>query len=141
MCDLDRAKELLRETGVTLALVKGGRSFVSDRRGVQPLLELVQSGENVRGASAADRVVGKAAALLYVLLGVGAVYAEIISASAEEVLRGHGIAVEAQMRVERIQNRTKDGFCPMETAVLFIDDPHEAYLAVKAKSEELRRAK
>ena len=133
MNDLEHAKSLLEEGSYTLALIKGGETITSYERGVKPLLGLLDGGKDLRGFSAADRVVGKAAAFLYVLLGVQTVYANVISTLAEGVLRGHGIAVEAQTRTERILNRAGDGFCPMETAVENISVPTEAYRAIKAK--------
>ncbi len=133
MNDLEHAKSLLEEGDYTFALVKGDEIITSFERGVRPLLDLLDGGRELCGFSAADRVVGKAAALLYVLLGVKAVYANVVSTLAEEVLLGHGIAVEAQTRTERIINRAGNGFCPMETAVENISDPMEAYRAIKAK--------
>ena len=138
MNDLEHAKSLLEDGSYTLALVKGGETITSYERGVKPLLGLLDEGKDLRGFSAADRVVGKAAAFLYVLLGVQTVYANVISTLAEGVLRGHGIAVEAQTRTERILNRAGDGFCPMETAVENISVPTEAYRAIKAKLKEMK---
>ena len=68
MIDLQRAERALAEGGHTLVLVKGERVITSNQRGVAPLLALIDT--DVTGFSAADKVVGKAAALLYVKLGV-----------------------------------------------------------------------
>ena len=133
MSDLEHAKSLPQEGNYTLALVKGEEAITSFERGVKPLLALLDEEKDVCGFVAADRVVGKAAAFLYVLLGVKAVYADVISTLAEGVLCGHGIAVEALTRTERILNRSKTGYCPMETAVENISDPQEAYRAIKTK--------
>ena len=138
MNDLERAKTLLEEGKYTLVLVKGEKVITSYERGVKPLLGLLDEGKDVRGFTAADRIVGKAAAFLYVLLGVKAVYANVLSILAEGVLLGHGIAVEGQPRTERIINRAGDGFCPMETAVENITDPMQAYRAIKAKLNEMK---
>ncbi len=138
MNDLERAKTLLEEGKYTLVLVKGEKVITSYERGVKPLLGLLDEGKDVRGFTAADRIVGKAAAFLYVLLGVKAVYANVLSILAEGVLLGHGIAVEGQTRTERIINRAGDGFCPMETAVENITDPTQAYRAIKAKLNEMK---
>ena len=138
MNDLEHAKSLLQEGSFTLALVKREETITSYERGVKPLLTLLDEGKDLSGYSSADRVVGKAAAFLYVLLGVKAVYADVLSTLAEGVLRGHGIAVEALTRTERIFNRAKNGFCPMETAVENISDPQSALLAIKAKLKEMK---
>ena len=46
-----------------------------------------------RGFAAADRVVGRAAAFLYVLLGAGEIYAGVMSDTAADVLERFGVAV------------------------------------------------
>lgn len=139
MSDLERAKEILLRGGCTLALVKGEDIVTRSERGVVPLISLLQEKKDVLGWSAADLVVGKAAAMLYVLLGVKAVYANVVSTLAEGVLHGHGIAVEAQIRTERIINRAGTGYCPMETAVENIADPAEAFEAIQAKLMEMKK--
>ena len=84
-------------------------------------------------------MVGKAAAYLYVLLGVKEVFAGIISEKATEVFLRFGISFTYSECVPAIINRTGDGFCPMETAVSAIDDPEDALYAVKAKMKELAK--
>ena len=64
---LREAKKLLQSEGCTLAVVfAGGGRFTSDGKGVRPLLECIDRyGAALRGAAVADRVTGRAAALLY----------------------------------------------------------------------------
>ena len=64
--ELLRAAALLRESEHTLVLLRGEEQVTSDLRGIRPLLELLDSGRDFSGFVAADRIVGKAAALLYV---------------------------------------------------------------------------
>lgn len=135
--DLEKAKELLEDVKATCAFVKNEESFYSLERGVAPLLKLLREEKSLAGFSAADKVVGKAAAFLYVLLKVERLYAGVISKYALEVLDKYGVTVEYGQLVEAIRNRRGDGFCPMETAVLHIDDPNEAVEAVLRKQEEL----
>lgn len=68
MSDLERAKALLDMPGCTFAAVSGEQERTSDIRGVKPLID--QLDEGLEGWSCADRAVGKAPAMLYVLLGV-----------------------------------------------------------------------
>ena len=79
MDNWEKAKTLLAEGGYTCVICGGDKVYTSHERGVKPLLELLEQGAELKGFSAADRVVGKAAAFLYVLLGVSAVYAGVIS--------------------------------------------------------------
>ncbi len=136
--DLAKAKKILRETGATCVLCKGRSRVDSDMRGVKPLLELLDTGMDFSGYSAADKVVGKATAFLYCLLGVRAVYAPVISEGGLAVLQEHGIAAEYDQCVPAIFNHRRDGFCPMETATRELTDPEEARKAIERALEKLR---
>lgn len=135
--DLERAKSLLSANDLTCAIVKDGFVYEEKSRGVKPLLGLLERGDCPKGASAADKVVGKAAAFLYVLLGVKDVYALVVSDLAAEVFGRFGIGLTYEKRVPMIRNRTDTGFCPMESAVLDIDDPQKAPGAIRKKLAEL----
>ncbi len=121
----------LLKNGYTFAAVNGETVLTSEKRGVEPLLELINSGGTLKGMSAADKVVGKAAAFLYVLLAPAELYAEVISKHALTVLTNFGIPVEYGTVAEAIQNRSKTGFCPMETAVLNVSEPIRALEVIR----------
>lgn len=96
-----------------------------------PLLEwLSKSPELLKGACAADKVVGKAAALLMIYGGVSEIYAEVISESAADCLEQNGIKFSFGKRVPYIRNRNKTDMCPMEKRCLHINSPDEAYEAL-----------
>ena len=133
--DLDNAKSLLQAGDYTCVLCRGERVHTSARRGVAPLLELLHT--DVSGFCAADKVVGKATALLYCLLKVKAVHANVISHAALQVLQDSGIAVSWDSKVDYIKNRSGDGRCPMEQATEGIDDPQAALTAIEEKLKEL----
>ena len=129
----------LLDEGCTCAMIKGETLLRSTRRGVAPLLEWLQSGADCRGAFAADKVVGKAAAYLYVLLNVREVYAKVLSEAAEEVFLRFGIPYTYESRVAAIRNRDGTGFCPMEQAVWDTKEPQKAYEQILQKLEELKK--
>ncbi len=135
--NLNKARRLLESGGHTCVLCKSDTVFADNRRGIRPLLTFYRSGTDLHGFSAADKVVGKAAAFLYLLMGVEAVYASVISTPARQVLVGGGIAVSCGSEVTAIQDRTGTGFCPMETAVWNIDDPHTALTAIEEALSKL----
>ena len=137
MSDLEKARELMLSGSYTAALCRGEETMISTKRGVKPLLDWIDEGRKLCGWTAADRVVGKAAAFLYVLLGVERVWALVMSTKARAVLESHGIEALCDTEVEKIENRTRDGFCPMETAVWDIDDPVEARATVIVRLREL----
>lgn len=127
-----KAKEYLQNCGYTCVLVKDNSVHESRERGVKPLLQWLENDIDFNGYSAADKVVGKAAAYLYVLLGVKEIYCDIISKPSLEVLQKYGINATCGTIVNAIRNRTNTGFCPMEQATMNSVTPEEALNAVKS---------
>ena len=139
MSNLEKAKDVLRSGAYTCVFVKGDTVETSVEKGVTPLIKRLESGKNLTGYSAADKVVGKGAAFLYVLLKVQAVYADVISTPAKEVLIEHKIKAEYKVETAAIRNRKGDGFCPIETAVKDISEPNQALIAIKNKIKEMQK--
>ncbi len=133
MSDLKKAEALLASGGYTAALVCGDTVYTSNMRGVKPLVNWYRGGYDLSGFSAADKVVGRATAFLYLLLGVTDLYAAVISRPALSLLSEHGVHVEHDLLVENIINRAGDGICPFEEAVLKISDRDAAFCAITAK--------
>lgn len=138
MQDLEKAKELLSAGEYTCAICRGDRTFLSEERGVGPLVSWLESGEDLCGYAAADKVVGKGAAFLYILLGVRAVYARVISAPAAELLQKNGVFLEYEEKADHIINRKGDGICPFEEAVWDLEDPAEAYSVIRMKMAKMK---
>lgn len=132
----DRIK---RENFTLCIRLQSGEEITSFDRGVAPLLALFARKEELRGAIAADKVAGKAAAFLYVLLGVSAVRTRLSSLPAREVFARHGVAHKCDESCPHIINRKGDGICPMEKAVLDIDDPVQAKAAILARLAEMKK--
>ncbi|MBQ3202319.1 MAG: DUF1893 domain-containing protein [Clostridia bacterium] len=137
MTDLERAKVLLAQGGYTVVLCRDDVTHTDTRRGVSPLLSLLDRGVCVTGFAAADKVVGKAAAFLYLRLGVAAVHAAVISAPAYDLLTAHGIDTTYDTLVPAIRNRAGDGYCPMEQVTLPLTDAVEAEVAIRKRLAEL----
>lgn len=115
---LSEARKLLESTpGAVLALAGGnscGKTF--SQKGVADLYALLtQAPALLRGASVADKVVGKGAAALMTLGGVKEVWAGVISRPALELLEKAGIEVSFGKLVEGIANRAGTGPCPVES--------------------------
>ena len=137
MKDLIKAKEILLSGNYTCVICKENEIFTSEFRGVKPLIKWYTEKTELEGFSAADKVVGKATAYLYVLLGVKRVFAKVISLPAKEVLENHGIEVSFNTLVPNIINRAGDGICPFELAVQDSNDAKEAYKIIRLKMEEM----
>lgn len=114
-------------SGHTLALCRDGELITSDARGIKPMMELIKENRDLRGYSAADVVVGKAAAMLFKKAGITAVYAKTLSKSGKAFLCDNGIAVSCDVLTDNIINRSGTDICPMEKAVLNTDDAEAGY--------------
>ncbi len=133
MISLQQAKKLLlNDSNLTCVLVNDTQTLTASERGIKPVLQwLAQIPSPLAGAFVADKVVGKAAALLFVHGGIKALYTQTISQPALDVLEQHNIPIQYDTLVLRIKNRVGDGLCPMESRVWEIDDPLAAYEALK----------
>lgn len=138
--DTAYALSLLEQGEYTCVLCKGTALHTSTQRGVKPLLNWLDSGLELNGFSAADRVVGRATAFLYCLLGVKEVYSRVMSRPALEVLTSHGIYAEAHTLTDGIINRQGTGPCPFEAAVMDIPDAQSALAAIRSKLAQMEQS-
>lgn len=114
-----------------------GIVFSSKDTGIKPLLYIIESKIDVKDCFAADKIVGRAAALLYSYMEVGFVYAQVMSEGALEILTDNNIKAEYDTLTKQIINRRGDDICPMEKAVEDIALPQSALVCLKNKIKEL----
>ena len=136
-----KARNLLDSGNYTCVVCKGDVVYTTSHRGVAPLLNWLDRKTDLKGFSAADRVVGRGAAFLYCLLGVKEVHARVMSHPAAQVLRSHGITADADLFVEGIRNRAGDGPCPFEAVVMDIHDAESALTAIRNKRAQMMEGK
>jgi len=106
----------------------GGEVLTCDEHGILPPLRWLREAPGLlRGADVADRVIGRAAALLFAHGGVRSVWAARMSETARDFLQTTGIAFEYEELVPAILNRDGTGLCPMEQKALGIAAPGEAF--------------
>ena len=92
-----------------------GATRTFHERGVKDLHRLLtQEPEILRGASLADKVVGKGAAALMISGGVAWVYADVISKAAMVLFEQSRVEVQYKQIVPNIINRTGTDICPVE---------------------------
>jgi len=137
--DLEIAKQTLRTKNLTLAIAKGGRIiFQSNSHGVMSFFEAIERlGDNLEGAAVADKVVGRAIALLCAYSRVSVVFASILSFEGKDALERNGIRYEYEALVPRILNRNRRNICPFEKFSLSIENPKEAYFKLKKFADSL----
>ncbi len=129
--DTEKAKTCLYQGHYTCVLCRGDTLYQSAQRGVKPLLDFLDSGVDFSDFSAADKVVGRATAFLYCLLGIKSLHAGVLSKPAKQVLEENRIAVSYDCLVEGIRNRENTGPCPMEHATRDMQDPYDALAAIR----------
>lgn len=107
---------LLHSGGYSCVIANGEKIRTFTQRGVADLYDLLtQEPEFLKGASIADKVVGKGAAALMILGGISELRTDIISTKALDLLKESDVKVEFEQEVPFIWNRDHTGFCPVET--------------------------
>ena len=134
MTDIEKAKEKIINGGYSCVLCRGSAVFASKERGIKPLVEFCRSGEKLSGFSAADKIVGRAAAFLYAFMGVKTVHACVLSRGGEQVLKAYSINYSYDILCDEIINRKGTDVCPMEKAVRDIDNYSDAYEVLAEKT-------
>ena len=133
---LDAYLAELDKTGMCLMIWKGGEViFSSPSKGIRPHLEALErlGKEKLAGSVMADKIVGRAAALLMLYSVPTEVHAGVITTKAKELLMTNGVKVCPDVEVPAIKEKDGRIYCPFEAMVQGITDPEEAYPAIVAK--------
>lgn len=138
MKELDRAVKALHQGEYTCVLCDRDRVMTSRKTGIAPLVQWLTEGEDLRGACVADRIIGKAAAMLLLSGGAVAVYGQVMSETALALLQEAGVETRYGVLTPMIRNRTNTGICPMEQAVAGLTNPADALPAILKKLRQLR---
>jgi len=102
-------------------------------KGIKTLLCLYRTGAEYGGGAVYDKVIGKAAAALIILLGFKEVYAKTISGPALELLKQNKAAVSYSVLTDNIMRSDGKGLCLMEEACSGCASPLECAQAVLKK--------
>ena len=128
MTEIEELKKMLLNNNYTCVIKKGVNITTSTERGIKPVITMLDNDINsLKDAVVCDKVIGRAAALLFVYGGISIIHSAVISKTALEVFTDNNISVTYDKLVDRIQNRTKTGLCPMETMAMDIANPADAY--------------
>ena len=143
MNDLKTAKKQLYRKGLTLTIVKNGEVlFETGSHRISGFLGAIeQLGARLEGAAVADRVAGKAIALLCVYAKISEVFAEVLSRKAKAVFEENGIHHEWKELVDNILNLNRSGVCPFEKAAADISNPEAAYATFNELQQSFKACK
>ena len=124
-------KETLLQNNYSIIASNG---YYSSDDGIKPVItKVIEDKDYFKDLSVVDRVIGKASASLLIYSGVKEVYGLVISISAKQLFEKYNIPYKFDTLVNYIENRNKDGMCPMEMTVKDIDDLEKAFIALKNK--------
>ncbi|MGQ9561152.1 MAG: DUF1893 domain-containing protein [Candidatus Oleimicrobiaceae bacterium] len=111
--------------------------FASDSKWLYPLFELERflKAQGLEPASLLvhDKIVGRAAALLLVRLGIQQVAADLLSKMGQEVLERFHVRYEFRTLVERV-------FCKTEELLAGEFDPEKAYLVLAERAQAQKQS-
>ena len=127
--DIDMAREDVEKRGFALSVVRDGKRILQSKRpGISALVTAIDYDRFcLRGASAADRILGKAAAMLFVYSRVSRIFASLASRDASATLQEFGVPFESVKNVREILNRDQTSACPFESLVRDVKTPEEAF--------------
>ena len=118
--------DMLNEQGLSLLVFNYGDLTTHANRGIQDLLQLISDQpERLKGAVAADKIIGKSAAAIMIVGGVKQVHTNIICTPARELFEANGVQVFASEEVPMIMNRNRSGMCPMDTQINEVENVEE----------------
>ena len=119
--------------------ILASNGYFSYDNGINPVISKLNEDINYfKGLTVADKIVGKASAMLLCLSGVKEVYATVLSIAGKDIFEKYGIAYHYDNLVDYIINRKGDDMCPMEKTVKDIDDLMQAYAALNDKLSKLQ---
>ena len=127
---IETSKSKLHKEGYTCVIYNNDICVYSSyEKGVKPLMDFINTYpySDCEDLVLADKVIGKAAALLCVMIGIKNLYADVISKEAIKILEKHGIGYFFEKEVLYIKNRTGDGKCPMEGLSVGVDNPQDMF--------------
>lgn len=141
MRDLEIAKRILKERKLTLAIVRNGKLiFESNDHGIIGFIKAIEElGGELNGAYMADKIVGRAIALLAIYAGIRGVYAEIISKyGLKTLMEGNIEEIEYGEIVDVIMDKTGRNICPFEKEAQETYEPSKAYEKFKLMIKALK---
>ena len=143
MNDMEIARSKLYDENLTLVIVKNDLVLYSTKsHRISGFLDAIEKlGSQLEGSSIADRVAGKAIALLSAYAKINVVYAAVLSHKAMEVFQASQIEVYFMELTENILDVNKSGICPFEKKAADLSDPKIAYQTFKNLLGTLRAGK
>lgn len=138
--NIEIAKNYLQNNNLAIVIVKNDEIiFESNNKGIKPLYDASKKFKNSEKCLyVADKVIGKAAAILCNYIGASHIYAELISENAIDYLKNTSIIYEYEKCVPFIKNRDLSGMCPIENLSVHTNNPEELILKIEEFFEKIQ---
>lgn len=138
---LETLLEIQEKENYTLVGAKEDDIYTSTAHGIRPIMMKIKNDPlYFQGCTMCDKIVGKAAAMLFARSQIAYLYAHTLSEAGQAILEKYKIPYSYGTLAKEIINRDGTDMCPMEKTVLNIDDLDEAYVALDRKVKELMQA-
>ena len=131
MSAIENAKELLHtKECACVVLTADGTELILNGQGISPIVNLLRENpQALQGATVADKVIGKAAAMLLAYGGALTIWGDIMSSGALKYLKASKISAAYEKLVPVLKNRAGTHQCPMETRAAELKTSQEAFLS------------
>jgi flavin-dependent dehydrogenase len=141
MQDLYLAKKILKQHNFSLVVVKKEKPILKSRfSGIKGLIQAIEKlDKDLEGSAIADKVIGRAAALLLSYSHVKEAYATTLSVEGLKMLKENNIIVEYDKLVPIILDSKRKAICPFEKFSLTIKSPEQAFKYLKEFAENPRK--
>ncbi len=139
MRDIEIAKKHIDDSNNAIVIVKNGMIvYESKQKGIKPLYDAcILLGDKLKNASLADRVTGRAAAILCIGYGIKALHTKLLSERAVGLLQETNIDYSCDKIVPYIKNRTQTDTCPVEKISAEITDAEELMVKIEKFLENM----
>ncbi len=138
-------RKTLKRIEISAVAFKEGEEIVLTfgGSGIRPIFDFVRENaqqlDKYAGLYWGDRVVGKASALILLLIKPTYIYGKLMSEEAIKVFKEHEVPFGFGKKVPYIMNMKHDGMCPFEKAVLDIDAPLKALQKIGQVFENFKK--
>ena len=118
MSNIDTAKEEFSKDDYSFVIAGEGKIITNKEKGLKSVIDLIESGKDFSEYSLCDKITGRAAAFLYVLLGIEAVHAKKMAKLAVQILDRAEIEYSYDEMIETVLDAQMKEIDPVELSVL-----------------------
>ncbi len=133
MNDKELAINKLKESDYTLVIVKDNKVvYKSKKESVGSIVGLLENDpEILENAIVADKIIGRAVAMVCDYSSVKYCFGKIVSNGAVDIFEKRNLKYDAELIVKAIKNRDNTDLCPIEKLTLDVDDSKEGIKRIK----------